>query len=370
MSVCIVGAGVIGLSTALRLLETRPDIRTITIVSEQFPQDQPINHTFTSPWAGAHFRPFPHRDSDYASDKRESEYTRETYNYFKGKSKQWLSEATVEFMKGIDWLENPSIEYQRLGAGYNESSLEKFLQQDSNLPAGVTFGCSYETWCLNAPLYLLFLYDQVMKKSEQQNVNIRVKRIKLEKLKDICELYPDVNVVVNASGCGLQWEGGLDPKCFLVRGQTLLLDVGDKHDTIPYAHATITHQAKSGDWTFVIKRPGKNGKKAYYILGGTKQPGDYSVMPRDTDTEKLIGRGKKLFPELLENFEIKNVNVGFRPLRVGGSRVELEFNSSPDGEQLPVIHAYGLGGMGFETSMGVAYHIQKLYNNVFSTSKL
>ncbi|CDO93622.1 unnamed protein product [Kluyveromyces dobzhanskii CBS 2104] len=369
MSVCIVGAGVIGLTSALRLVETRPDIKTLTIVSEQFPQDKPVNHTFTSPWAGAHFRPFPHRDSDYASDKRESEYTRATYNYFKQKSKQWLNDATVEFMKGIDWLEDPSTEYKRLGAGYNSASLEKFQQERSGLPAGVTFSCSYETWCLNAPLYLVFLYDQIVKKCEEGGISLRLKRVKLEKLGDICELYPDIEVVINASGRGLQWKGGFDPKCFLVRGQTLLLDVEDEHGILPYAHATITHQAKVGGWTFVIKRPGKDGEKPYYILGGTKQPGDYRIMPRDADTKKLINRGKELFPDLLKNFKIKNVNVGFRPLREGGSRVELEYNKG-SGARIPVIHAYGLGGMGFETSVGVAQHVQLLYKRVHPTSKL
>lgn len=365
MSVGVVGAGVIGLTSALKLLESGSELKTLTILSEQFPQDLPVNHSYTSPWAGAHFRPFPHRDSDYESDKRESQYTRITFDYFKSKPSYVLKEATVEFMKGIDWIEQPSAEYKRLGSGYNGETLNDFSQETRNVPDGVRFSYSYETWCLNAPVYLLFLYKEITRLCEERSVKLRIKTIRLEKLSDIRELYPDIDVVINASGRGLQWDGGFDPDCFLVRGQTLLLDVGDRHDKLPYAQCTITHQGKSGDWTFVIKRPAKNaGERATYILGGTKQPGDYRIMPRDEDTQALLARGKKLYPDLLEQYEIKNVNVGFRPLRKGGSRVEIEF------AQIPIIHAYGLGGMGFEASVGVAYHVSQLYDSLKAKPKL
>lgn len=250
-----------------------------------------------------------------------------------------------------------------------KASLNDF-RKESELPDGVSFGCGYETWCLNAPEYLTFLYDQVVKISKRRNVELRFKRIRLTGLQDVADLYGDLDVVINASGLGLQWNGGFDPKCYMVRGQTLLLDVGNAHNKIKYSNCTITHQDKDGNWTFVIKRPGKFGGKAHYILGGTKQPNDFRVMPREEDTKQLITRGSKLFPDLLKHYEIKNVNVGFRPLRHDGSRVELEYQKLQGKNSFPIIHAYGLGGMGFETSVGVSHHVLQLYRISRSNSKL
>lgn len=361
----IVGSGVIGLSIAYQLLECaelRPE--KLTIIAAHFPQDEPISHEFTSPWAGAHFRPFPHRPETYESDERESKYTRVTYNIFKRLAAEH-PESTIQFMKGVDLLEDPPVEYKTLGPGYNSDSLEKFRKLDvAELPRNVAFGCEYRTYCLNAPVYLAFLQEKVRSLCLAHGTKLLQKRMTLNSLKQVYTMFPDCTALFNASGQGLQMDGGFDTACFSIRGQTLLLDVPH---TTKYDRMTITHQDRLGNWTFVIKRPTADGSAAQYILGGTKQPDDFSVMPRDWDSDALMARGRVLFPELMcdGKFRVARVNVGFRPARRGGSRVEVE--RSPYG---PVIHAYGLGGMGYETSLGVATHALKLYSSTCPAPKL
>ncbi|CAR21136.1 FAD-dependent oxidoreductase [Lachancea thermotolerans CBS 6340] len=355
----IAGSGVIGLSVAFELLQS-PGLQParIHIIAQHFPGEEPISHEFTSPWAGAHFRPFPHRPESFGADRRESGYTRVTYKRMKTIAAEH-PESTIEFMKGADYLEQPPSEYDGMSPGYNKDSLENFREiPKGELPPNVKSGFEYTTYCLNAPEYLGFLQRQVTALCKAKGVELCFKRMTLRSLAQVYEVVPSCDVIFNCTGLGLQLDGSYDPSCFAIRGQTLLLDVPHK---TKFAAATVTHQGRDGNWTFVIKRPPVGGKPAQYILGGTKQPGDNCVTPRDMDSHAIMERARALYPELLceSEFSVARVNVGFRPARNGGSRVELE-SASPG----PVIHAYGLGGMGYETSLGVAEHCLRIYRGL------
>ncbi|SCU78083.1 LAME_0A03224g1_1 [Lachancea meyersii CBS 8951] len=361
----IVGSGVIGLSIAHELLSCgnlRP--KKLHIIAQHFPGEQPISHEFTSPWAGAHFRPFPHRPKTFDSDARESYYTRVTYQRMKQIAARF-PESTIQLMQGIDYLEHPPQEYDGKSPGFNSESLENFHElSQASLPRGVASGFQYDTYCLNAPEYLNFLMSQVKQLCETHQVELFMNRMTLQSLSQVHDICPSNSVVFNCSGKGLQYDGTYDPKCFTIRGQTLLLNA--PQDT-KYSSLTVTHQDRHGNWTFVIKRPAKHGQNAQYILGGTKQLDFDGVAPRESDTRAILERGRILFPELMvgNDFSIARVNVGFRPAREGGSRVDLE--RTPRG---PVVHSYGLGGMGFETSLGVAKHALQLYRGEISRAKL
>lgn len=364
-SVVIVGSGVIGLTIAHQLLldiqcsEYR--LKKLTFISRNYPNDEPLSHEYTSPWAGAHFRPFPHRPETYESDKRESAYTRVTYRFFQKYAAEH-PESTIEFTKGVDWLEKPTPEYMGLEPGLSRDSLVDFrMLSKRELPVGVNYGCEYLTWCLNAPVYLQFLQAQVEQLCLRLGIPLEFSRVNLTSLRDIEKWFSGTNVIFNASGTGLQYCGGYDPKSFNIRGQTLLLNVPNPN-SIRYANATITHQGSDGSWTFVIKRPAVSGKPQY-ILGGTKQLDDDLIVSRETDTQALLSRARKLFPDLCfpdGSFDIARVNVGFRPARQGGSRVELE---TPPKSDLRIVHAYGFGGMGYEVSVGAAQHAIRLYRS-------
>ena len=94
-----------------------------------------------------------------------------------------------------------------------------------------------------------------------------------------------------------------------------------------------------------------------------KQIGDSFLGINESDTEQLIEMGKKYFPDLMTQdvnvnngkpfFEILRVNVGLRPARKTGLRLDVE---QYDNKQY-VINNYGAGGMGYELSYGAAIKV-------------
>ena len=73
-------------------------------------------------------------------------------------------------------------------------------------------------------------------------------------------------------------------------------------------------------------------------------------------------------PELLNQngeFEVSGVQVGLRPGREGGARVEKEVRGG-----ICVVHAYGHGGAGYQNSIGIAEDVVALIHESERMSKL
>lgn len=354
--VVVVGAGVIGLSAAYILAQKNYNV---VVISEHLPNDSYKAPEYTSLWAGAHFRPFP---SNSESDVRESNYTRQTLKFFKKLSKDH-PESTIEFVKGSDWVEAPSDGYKNLDFNYYKDMDDfKVVTGDSSLPKGVNFAASYTTWVINAPLYLQFLFTQL-----RDRLGVVFIQRRLNSLKEVEQLSAGANYIVNATAYGLQYESGYDSLTYPIRGQILLLKIPSDNR---YRNETVTHQGADGNWTYVINRPFDGG----CVLGGTKQIGDWDSVPREAEVNAIKDRARTLFPELFvketesgeRDLEIIKSYVGFRPARKGGSRVEIEKIGSKT-----IAHAYGIGGMGYESSYGMALHAIELLENAITTrSKL
>ena len=97
----------------------------------------------------------------------------------------------------------------------------------------------------------------------------------------------------------------------------------------------------------------------YAIVGGISCPGVYdNTKDKDVST-KLIENITKFVPELVENGPIEVIfdYVALRPGRKGG--VRLEYKKYDD---YNVIHNYGIGGAGFQASVGLALEVSELVN--------
>lgn len=332
MSCVILGAGVIGLSSALLLCENGYKVK---VIAKHFPHDS--DPSYTSPWAGAHFRPFP---SQTLQDQMMVQLTRITQRHFRHLSKT-DPHSSIRFIQGIEYFELPSKSYLDLGSGYCDE-IDNFHIID-DLPKGCRFGTSYTTWILDPSQYLNYLYCKL-----KNGYDVEFVRQEVDSLYQLeCE-FPNT-IIVNCSGRGVAYHGGYDPQVYSIRGQTLLIRVDPQS---AYLHKTITHQLQDGLWTFIIPRSHNS-----LILGGTKQIDVIATVPRNEDTEAIINRGKYLFPELFVNrdVDIQKINVGFRPARHGGIRLEVEQING-----LTIIHAYGAGGMGYELSYGMANKVLEL----------
>lgn len=125
---------------------------------------------------------------------------------------------------------------------------------------------------------------------------------------------------------------------------------------------TVTRQNKDGTWNFIIPRFFSGGT----IVGGTKQPRDWSLEPDAKTRDTLLAAAQKLEPIARATSSSKSENisviadvVGRRPTREGGMRIELE-QRLDSGRETTVLHTYGAGGRGYEISWGVASEVAKM----------
>ncbi|KAI3405532.2 hypothetical protein KGF56_001550 [Candida oxycetoniae] len=356
--IVVVGAGILGLTTALTLCESLSSDYQITVIARWGPHNPTMDasltmsNEYTSPWAGAHFRPFP---SATQKDYFEMKMTRETMKYFK-KVSQTNPESSIRFVQGIEYLQNPSDLYKNCAPGYCEE-MSNFAQFSD--PRGF-LGVKYDTWIVNSAIYLQYLYRKLLVEH-----SVKFITAELNSLQDINKFVFGRPIIVNCSGTGLNYYGGNDPKYIPVRGQTLLINPPKE---CPYMDKTITYQLADGSWIFVIPRPLNGG----IILGGTKQVGDTCLKIRESDSKHLLQLGKKYFPDLMKAtpsgekyFDIIRINVGLRPMRRGGLKVDLEKHNGQF-----VVNNYGAGGMGYELSYGSSLKVLELVNSAITKSKL
>jgi len=331
-------AGVIGLSTALRLQEEEPDA-TVTVIARDLPGPtesiDPVGQiNYSSPWAGAHNRWVPPEAGVTDETARDHRFALETYAHMAGLEG---AEAGVRFVEGIEYVDRPGPAYAGLTAERAAAlGMDGFRRlAPGELPAGAEWGCAYRTWCVNPMVYCCFLLRRFARRGGR--VVRREVRCPAEVFALAALLGGPVDVVVNCSGNGFG-----DPDVFVTRGQTCL--VADECD------ATVTRQHADGTWTFSVPRGFDGGT----IIGGTKEVDNWDPDPSVAVREELLRKFAETYPKMLAGgsgtYTVMRDIVGRRPTRKGGIRLEAE--SFGDGKL--IVHAYGLGGRGYELSWGVA----------------
>lgn len=147
---------------------------------------------------------------------------------------------------------------------------------------------------------------------------------------------------------------------------TEVMEIGQTCLVANQSPATVTRQNADGTWTFSVPRGFEGGT----VIGGTKEPNDWNNKPTPGLREKLLETFAATYPPILGKegkFRVISDVVGRRPTRKGGMRLEKELTK--DGKC--IIHAYGLGGRGYELSWGVAEGVADLVpGNLAGASKL
>ena len=374
-------AGVIGLSCALKLQHLLSQSRSsenteILLVAKEWPTSipgAPWKHSvdYASMWAGAHVRPEP---ASTAQKAREAAWLKQTCQEFKQllQTEPWVG---VTKCHGIEHLEAPGEDYksQTDESFSTETGLDGYKRiAASELPHGVELGFTYETYCVNAPVYCANL----LRKFISQGGKTLKRDLRSEW--EAFAIRPAVKLVVNASGIGFG-----DLKCFPTRGsspehtmQSLLINVSGQTVVTDLVDATktVTRQRKDGSWSFIIPRFFHGGT----IVGGTKQPGNWQTEPSTATRERLLHGASDLIPLAVDSDPQKPRDVkviadvvGRRPTRDGGVRIEVEEKqlTGTDGELRTghVLHAYGAGGRGYEISWGVANEVQYIAEELLSS---
>ncbi|PGH08654.1 hypothetical protein AJ79_05936 [Helicocarpus griseus UAMH5409] len=335
-TIVVIGAGILGASSALTLLETLPRNKYhILLVSEYFSTDGP-NPSYASTLAGAHYRPIPATTPQL---KKEARLAHSTYKRFKKLAAEH-PEYGVKFMEGIDFVSGEAAPaYKALLPEYVDLDGFRVLEANEK-PEGVEFGARYEAYTVDPEVYMVHLLRRFRLTGGE------VRRMRLKSVEEAFEINGNkgVKMVVNCSGVGIN-----DPKSFIIRGQTCL--VSNPCDK------TITQQHADGTWSFVIPRPLNGGT----IVGGTKQPNDWNPEPSLAVRNQLLKNAAKMYPAILNKkgkFDVIRDIVGRRPAREGGMRLELQTLPS----ERKVVHAYGAAGRGVELSWGIAEEVLKMVN--------
>ena len=107
-------------------------------------------------------------------------------------------------------------------------------------------------------------------------------------------------------------------------------------------------------------------------------PDDWNYLVDHKDNERILKGCYALCPELGKNeswrdIEIVNTQVGLRPARTGGARVESEVKTitvrGQDAKR-PLVHCYGFGAAGYQNSFGAAEKTVRLVKEALPSAKL
>jgi D-amino-acid oxidase len=162
------------------------------------------------------------------------------------------------------------------------------------------------------------------------------------------------SLVINCTGLGARSLGGVADKAMSPgRGQTVLVrNIASTQGSLSSPEHT------NGEFTYLMTRAVAGGT----ILGGCYQEGNWS---KDVDEElakRIMKRAVEFCPELVKDgpLDVISHNVGFRPARDGGVRVEGEILRNADGSTVQVFHNYGHGGSGYQMSYGCSAKVVEL----------
>ncbi|KAH8831074.1 nucleotide-binding domain-containing protein [Flagelloscypha sp. PMI_526] len=342
--VTVMGAGVIGLTTAVKLQETGR--YAVTIVSEILPTDPP-SARYTSQWAVTHLN-FP-------------EAEQETFMIFKNMVETGTEAAALlKTIKVYQYFKEPRPSPDPLDffPDIKPIAEDKFPGPD------IAAGLEFTSISIDVPRYLNYLLSRFLSQGGQ------VVRGHVQHIQQLTEnpgifagRKPEVapDAILLCPGLAARSLGGLeDQNMFPVRGQVLRLEAPWVDSCLSVAGEKDIAQ---GSIFYAIPR-----SSGLVVVGGTYGVNDWLPVTREETAERILQEAIDFFPELappeiraeraptVEDLRslIVEEGCGFRPARKGGVRIERSSVDSSDGKTIPIVYNYGHGGWGYQSSWGSA----------------
>ncbi|DAC42453.1 MAG TPA: FAD-binding oxidoreductase [Candidatus Poseidoniales archaeon] len=306
VDVSVIGAGVSGLSTGIRLLEAGYNVR----IFSQHSTPETVSDTAAAWWYPFLVEPLE-------------------------KTNRWSAETFSELVR-LSEEEGLSCITMRLGKEFLEQECEppgwsndiphfRILEEDE-IASGYSFGWEIEAPVIEMHLYMPWLERRFIELGGEMTTRY---------VQQISELPG--HIVVNCCGLGgkeLCDDHSLEP----VRGQIVYTTQDPGFGRFDQRPESLIYTIPRRDVT---------------VLGGTAQRGDWDENIRDEDTELILRKCETLWPEL-DRSMIVGVSVGLRPSRKE-VRLEAEVISGRK-----VIHNYGHGGAGVTLSWGCADEVARM----------
>ncbi|KAL2913694.1 hypothetical protein HK105_206854 [Polyrhizophydium stewartii] len=380
---CVVlGAGVVGLTTALLL--QRNGWR-VTVVAAATPEAyDEADPAYASPKAGADWTSFAAED-----DLRLKEFEVESFKVLEALSRHpagivglmpsrtlmprqpagWKRPWFAEHVPGVRASLSPTHTVPAHISVARRMTLTRVCDRvlctmhisqfrtlaPAEIPAPYTFGYEHTTVSVNVPRYLAHLLAAFRDNGGELDAPRKVAHID-----DLIAAFPGVDVFVVCAGLGARTLGGVaDETVVPVRGQIAVI----KAD-VAYAACVVESESENvfamEELTYIIPR-----NDGTCIIGGTCIRGDSDMAVRPETFGRIVERATALHEDIsawaslhgaseagIEAGVVRHA-VGLRPVRRDGIRIDASAYDAPT-RRVVLAHHYGHGGYGFQTSWGSA----------------
>jgi D-amino-acid oxidase len=308
----VLGCGVIGLTSGIRLLEEGYDVE---IMASSIPPDT------TSNVATAYWYPFrvnpPEKVLPWAA------FTYEEY----------MELARITGI-GIGVFNFVQIFDHKVEDPFWKPAVKNFVRVGKDeLPPGYVDGFIAPVARIETPVYMDYLVTRFKESGG------RITKLDNE-IEDIEEISQDHGLIINCMGLGAGKVFN-DNEVYPIRGQLV-------KTTNPGLKDCINEEEGPLAVSYIVPHG------SYCILGGTADDNDWRL-DIDPDTSEEILRKCKILDPRLESAEVLGARVGLRP---GRTEVRLELERVHD--DTVIIHNYGHGGAGFTLSWGCAEEVLEL----------
>lgn len=300
--VTIIGAGIIGLTTALKLREAGFEVE---IIAASFP---PFT---TSNKAGAIWSPF-----HIEPRKKVIEWSKITFLKL-----EELAQQVDSGVKMVDFYKKEFPEETEWQQAFPKASWEIIEQTNDFI--------LYQT---SVPFVQTSKHlDFLLQECKERGVSL-----KQQKIESLEHYLSFTDWIVNCTGLGAR-ELCQDKEVYPVQGQIVQVKT--------QKNVRFWDDNTSKELTYIFPR------EDCCVLGGTARVNEENTFPEKGITKKILENCQRIEPNLNTD-TILNQYVGLRPAR---KQVRLEKE-----DEFNIVHNYGHGGAGFSVNWGCAEEVLKL----------
>lgn len=321
----VIGAGIIGLSSAVRIIETIPGV-DITVLAENFSPNT------TGDGSAGFWKPYLLGDMPPETLKK---WCQDTFDFLLS-----ICVSPEASTYGVGLLSAYFLHQRPVETTpYDDCflSYRPITQQELSIFHGqYKYGVFVTTLYAECAKLLPFLMMRFRKKGG---------KIFKRRIESLSELADEFNIIINCTGVEAA-NIVPDPDVKPIRGQLIKVKA-------PW----IKHAIITDDDYYILPNTD------IISLGGTHQEGDWNRIPDPKDRDKIWKGCCKLVPSL-KHAEIVQEWVGLRP---GRSKPRVEHESQIiNGRKSEIIHNYGHGGSGVTLFWGCANEVSKLVKGMIS----